>query len=408
MRIISHKEVPFPDDLEGRLNVVLNIVNTEFKMITLLHLNNIPTNESEIRAKVKRTVGKSTYLPLKKSFRNYCCNTLFSTGTVAEEEIIKDEDKNSYFGYCLTTAGKDYGLPISAFSLNYVVQNQKSMFKILRKTSPKGETRAPLNIIKTLEALKSGNKKSIVDLEKITSINRVTILNSIRSLSSIGFLQYESIGETRKGEGYITYEWISKKSPNEVKPIISNSHLTKDISQLLHQRGSVTGAEVKKALGLLKRKDISMVLSELVKQEFARRKRWKGGEEQSEVNILEKGRNFLTNFVEPIKEALGDGPALQEMQKFHNLFVNSQSFREYTISAINLYKSISPILNGKTKEERFQQILDYLKCNPGSRPSEVAKDLSYKMISLYLTQLVKTEAIRKEKIGKKVRYYINQ
>ena len=55
MRVIEHRENPFPEDLEGRLNAILNVVNTELKALTLLHLDDTPRSGQEIKARVRET-----------------------------------------------------------------------------------------------------------------------------------------------------------------------------------------------------------------------------------------------------------------------------------------------------------------------------------------------------------------
>lgn len=48
MEVLSHEEKPFPpvEDLEGRLNAVFNIVNTELKSATMLVLDDNPAEAS--------------------------------------------------------------------------------------------------------------------------------------------------------------------------------------------------------------------------------------------------------------------------------------------------------------------------------------------------------------------------
>ena len=58
------KKNPFPNDLEGRLDALLSIVNTEFKSLTLLHLDTEHAlTKDEIRTRLKKTLNS---LDIKK------------------------------------------------------------------------------------------------------------------------------------------------------------------------------------------------------------------------------------------------------------------------------------------------------------------------------------------------------
>ena len=140
--VVERKETPFPQDLEGRLNAVLNVINTELKSVTLLHLDDTPAEASEIKARIRETIGMG-YLPIEHAFESYCHKTLFPIGTVAEEIIKRETDELVYPAYSLTEAGKRYGRPIAALALKYAVENKQSLFEILGSTISSGKTRAP-------------------------------------------------------------------------------------------------------------------------------------------------------------------------------------------------------------------------------------------------------------------------
>ena len=76
MEILEERENPFPDDLEGRLNAITNVVNTELKASALLHLDDRYVDRIEIRSRLRDTVGNGVYLPQYTVFGGYCSKSL--------------------------------------------------------------------------------------------------------------------------------------------------------------------------------------------------------------------------------------------------------------------------------------------------------------------------------------------
>src|SRR3989338_6522961 len=83
------EEKSFPEDLEGRLSSVLNSINTELKSVTLLHLDDKPADYSEIKSRVRETIGEG-YLPQSFTFQAYG-KTLYDIALVAKETVLKDD-----------------------------------------------------------------------------------------------------------------------------------------------------------------------------------------------------------------------------------------------------------------------------------------------------------------------------
>jgi len=408
MRVIAHREEPFPDDLEGRLNAILNVVNTELKTVTLLHLDDTPADEHEIKARLRETVGKGSYLPDSSNFRAYCHKTLFPIGTVAEEEVIRDTGENVYLGFRLTESGKKYGLPIAAFTLNYIAQTGQSIFPILGNTNSRGKTRAPLNRVKILEALKEKTLR-VTDLEEILGLDSKGILGALNSLAKIGSIQYDSVGELQKGRINIApYMWVGGRNPEEAQTIRHRVTATKKIAKLMSKIKKADHNKIAELTGIAS-PTVCPILSGLTKQGILKRERWKGREFQSEAKLLDNGRKFLDEYLEPFKDSVSDGQALEEMQEsYEQLMHDSDRFSEYARTAIAVYKQVSPYINKRPRQETNKRIVAYLRKNTGKRPVEIGRVLSLKKPGGYLTPLVKTKVLRKEKKGNEVRYYVNE
>ncbi len=194
--IIIHKfmektvrEREFPQDLESRLGNILNVVNTEFKSITLLHLDDNAADGMTIRERIIRNYPMG-YLPHYGAFLDYCKFSFLPIGSVAEERIRRD-DGSIYVGYTLNESGRKYGLPIAAFSLNWAVENQFSFFNLLGATSSPGKDRSPLARMKILEALYTGESYSL-EISKFIKDNPSSssvIFRHIKSLKELGLIE---------------------------------------------------------------------------------------------------------------------------------------------------------------------------------------------------------------------------
>src|SRR3989344_6122040 len=205
---VINEEKPFPDDLEGRLAAVVNAVNTEFKTISLLHLDDVPADKGEIRRRLRETVGRK-YLPKGRAFGGYG-NTFYDVALVAKQTVVRDEGDIQSIGYSLTEAGRKFGLPIANSTLRYAVDTHRSMFHVLGPTNSRGNSRAPYNRIKILEEL----RKVILrerDLVAILGLTSSDIQEHLLRLQKIGFVQFESVGSKTKGK--FLWRW---KGNNEV------------------------------------------------------------------------------------------------------------------------------------------------------------------------------------------------
>ncbi|MEK6935018.1 MAG: hypothetical protein AABW46_04015 [Nanoarchaeota archaeon] len=406
MRVIEHRENPFPEDLEGRLNAILNVVNTELKALTLLHLDDTPRSGQEIKARVRETVGKGIYLPRYDAFSDYCHKTLFPIGTVAEKDVIYEDSERIVTGYKLTEAGKKYGMPIVAFTLDYIARNRISMYNILGSTQSYGKSRSPFNRTKILDLLRTGVLRE-VDLAKMLDLNKIPILQHLKSLKKIGFIQYDSVGELSKGsKGIFIYQWLEGKKVTEVVAVDKKPILTRKVAEKLKE---LKESDRNQLAGLLEynRWNVSTILSGLERQGIVKSKKWKGGELLSEASLLDKGKRFVDDHLEKVKDALSEGPALEEMHSLLEQLINDpDKLSEYSRIAIEEYKKVSPAINKKPLEETNEKILDFVRKNPGVRPVEIKTILSLPYHNL--SSLVKSGELRKVKEGRVTKYYVNE
>ncbi len=409
MEIIERRENQFPDDLEGRLNAVLNVVNTEFKSATLLHLDDSPAEADEIRARIRETVGNGVYLTQAKTFRGYCHKTFLPIGTVAEELIRRESVEAVYPAWRLTEAGRRYGRPIACLALEYAVDNGISLYAVLGPTHSRGKKRAPLNRVRILKALSENESLTETDLARKSEMACNGILVALEKLKQVGFVEFDSIGELRKGKSVIIYSWIDGKAPEDAKPVYAFPALTKKIAELGKEKRRLTYEKVCELLGgPFARQMITSVLSGLAKQGFMEREKgFTGGVKQSEVRITDKAGSFM-DFVYRAEEILSGKLSEREMQEIYFSFINREDYRESLRKAFEMYKEVSPQTNKKPREETNEMIIRFLRNNNGARGCELRKALKLKFgcTGSYLTPLVKAKILRKVKDGRETRYYV--
>jgi len=410
IEVLEERENPFPDDLEGRLNAITNVVNTELKALTILHLDDRYVDKREIKSRLRDTVGDGAYLPNSHSFGGYCSRSLLPNGVVEGDiQIINARDSKEFKGYRLTEAGKKYGRPIAAFTLDYVLRMGRSMFEIFGSTQSHGKTRAPLTRIKILECLGNGEELRVSDLAKLfQTYNSQTLLNNIKSLSEIGFVDFGSVGDM-DGKSFVVYQWVNGKNLEEVKPYMGDVSLTKEVSEALSVTESLNLEEARRLVGRERKPGISNILSHLVRGGFARRVSEFTKDKRSRVRLLEPGNQFLNEWIEPVKDDLQEGNYLTEMQRlYEHLISDEQRFREVSRKGIKLYKRVSPNIDRKPKEETDGRIIKYLRDNPGCRPKEVCDKLDLSNPSKYLISLTRLGILTKKKEGKSVNYFVDE
>lgn len=404
----------FPDDLDSRLNAVLNVVNTELKSATLLHLDNRPADKHEIKARVRGTIGRGNYLPGTYCFLAYCRTTLFPIGMVAREEITRDEGDSISVGYSLTDAGRKYGLPIAAFSLRYAVDNDLSLFTILGSTASSGEVRSPIVRARIIKAL-ADKDLSEIELKRLSLPHRASfraiscssiVINHIIPLQEAGLIDFISESDDVAGVAIHFVPTLKQGTPT---PFRRNTLLTQKVLNHLNLRDSLTSSETASFLGHSRSSDSLNILNHLFRQGFAERSKPIGKysfNNSTLVSLNKRGRLFIDEYLVPVENALTNGTSLNELTEDYKFFINNpEHFAEVIRGGINLYREVSPKINQRPCDETLRIILAYLHKNPGARPIDIEKDLDISRVQNHLTPMVKSGSVRKDNLGHGTRYY---
>ncbi len=395
------KEYPFPNDLEGRLNAVLNVVNNPFKMLSLFTLDRqYPKTYSEIHTGVKNIIRENVRIPLLGSFESYLDLTLVPIGLVAKEEFTSYSQDYFSIGYCLTEAGQKY-LPVIAFSLEYMAENNLDFFKIFGSTQSRGSIRAPLLRTKILKGLIKLGEVKETGLSKYLRINS-DITSPIKSLKNQGFINFESIGESKRGKPCCFYE-VTKKVYEDSIDIENRPKLTKTLVDYIKNKENINAIQVSQDLEIHK-SYACVMLNSLVDKGFLNRIGFEKNK-NTKISITKKGEK-LVDYLTFIGDALMDGENLDLMRNccYNEFICNPSKLEEYASKVCISHSKSSRYMNKESSEEKIEKIIKYLRENPGERFNRLAESFS----PTFLSRIVKSGKVRKEKLGREARYYLNE
>lgn len=369
----------FPSDPDGRLDCLTNVVNTEFKTLTLLSLGNQPMNGSDIRRAIRDVVGEGVYLPHKNSFKAYCEHTLFPIGVVAKDSYKGDGG----IGYSLTEEGRKYGFPIAAFALDWAIINNKSLYNILGSTTSPGERRSPLNKINILKALENEEIFSVRELTSKSLVSNGSVSRHIPLMAQEGLVYYNS-GGSLDGMRRVN-------APLSQKISLTIKGTSARILELLIENPNLLGEEMAKRIGV-RGSTISYHLRSLLEGgviSYDLKKR------DSQVQIKALGKSFLEGFAYPAEDIVRDGDYLIKGEELYQTIHSDVELKiAYWTKALEIYRNASPMVNHSSGP--IGQIINYLERNPYSKPFEIARDLGKKAVTNELRKLLGSGKIVKD------------
>ena len=191
----------FPENEEVRLEAVLNSVNSELKQAVVLALNGFPASPTDIWRRIERQT--TVQLPGIHVMGEYCNQSLVNIGLVASEEynrlLIPGLARKQFV---ISEAGSKYGQPLAAYSLKFAVDNNISLYSVLSSTHSKGDSRAPYNRVRVLEAVRDG-ASTIPEIAgtglRLKNLGSV-ISKQIAQLAKLGLINYQSTGPNKDGQ----------------------------------------------------------------------------------------------------------------------------------------------------------------------------------------------------------------
>lgn len=195
MSKIRTNERKFPRGLEERVERVYPAINGESKSLTLMHLDRKHfLTAADIYHGIEGTLRGKGYLPDERTISGYCSGSLFLAGLVSVRELVSDEGEVSKRGYRLTDAGVKYGLPISAFALDYAARECVSLYRFLGSTKSFKEPSSESNGVRILEMLMKEGEVNETKISHALNIGMDTVVSQLRKLKNAGLVDFSSVG----------------------------------------------------------------------------------------------------------------------------------------------------------------------------------------------------------------------
>lgn len=361
---IQRREVPFPRDLDGKLEAIFASFNASPKAAVQLILSESVTGRDDLNREFRRlTVGTSLESFHNDTASRYTEDSLCRIGLVAKGVILDLFGHEKVIGYALTRSGKRYGQPAAAKMLEFESQNGFSLSPIFGKTQlSKGDRRAPLTRAKILRFLNGGTKREI-DIAVALGVNHELVRSSCVALAEAGAVEFDSI-KPQTGEDQVSFELgdIGKLNPK------SDVVLTRKIAQIcmeLAKNGEqITQSSVfsmlpegrnrsPKSLAI----NISHALNDLAEnQGFLKRGKYRGAETLSVIKLKDKGIVIVEELIEPILNMLANGDQLHEFTA--NVLPRVKgNLEHYVKETVDLYYPYSKSYAIEDKSNRKRMVM---------------------------------------------------
>lgn len=320
----------------------------------------------------------------KKHVMEYSKRSLCDVGLLTEEYKINERGVKNIVGHGVTERGRKIGIPIALSVLWYENKTNQSLYPALGQTSSNGETRAPSNKAWVLDYLVRhpyGSREA--DLVTTLGIPQRIIGANLKQLRDSGMIDYKAIA-FNTGITQIRYEKIEGKDLANAALYPPDRALQNQIIKILQGSvESISGADVlerfpdefKQRCKTLKDR-ITSILSYLSTRGYlARVDGFKGGNKQSDVFLIPKGRDLYTRIVYPAL-LLSSGGSLSETHLSH-LHEASNNLSLYACNSAELYYPHSASNKIRKFTENRLKVLEILRDSPDS--SFTTQELSKKM-----------------------------
>src|SRR3989338_865250 len=388
----------YPSTLEGRLNALINSINTEPKQITLLLLREYPQTGNELCKSFKKTT-KNVWPLNRRNFHDYCGLSFVMYG-LAKEELISIKQNLKSRAWSSTNANEKFGKNAALFALQLGAKYNISLFEIFKSSNSPSAKQAPYTRYLTLEyLLKSGGARRI-DLSEYSSSSTVNILDHLRELERIGLVNYTSMGT--EGEKCTQYSWIGG-DPKDVKPVSRQKNITSDVVKYLTEVGVAHRNEISKFLSTLdyyKNRDfdklnhnVSIILGGIASQGFAKSSHIYN-EQKSFAKLTDMGKLITT-----------DLQYLRNLADNNDISIIKFNLEDYASEAVLRYKNVYSFGKSKDFLERCQVIYELIDKNKKINKRDIRLNIGVN-IGIHLNYLLKENKITKERIGRNVYYSI--
>jgi len=321
----------------------------------------------------------------------HCRDSLSPIGLVTKEALSPD---GTAFGYEITNYGLTTGFNFAGLLLKWSYDHPSFSLRQMFASTPSpvvkdentlGKKRAQETRYKIFWEITTNptDRIRIVDIANVTDEFQSIIGRHLYNLGKNGVISYES---TQRGQP-IAYYRLKGVVPNtepeqyrDEKTLSTRVYktLTQKPNEYLSSRQVADFLikeypEYRKRFGKKVPSEISRVLSHFANQGYCERKRFIGGQFQSEVHLSDEQRETIVSLVTAIdKFMIGGRQTIEEGKKFAQRVANDpQLFSELMLKA----KEASPFANITSREDMQSYLLSILYEHPNSTVNQVQQFL---------------------------------
>lgn len=396
----------FPRGREARLRAVLGCMNGELKQAILLLADEQPRTKTGIQRLLEAHTDEA--LPGSGTFYDYCFQTLTPAGFLIHDCLGKGL-KARYNCFKLSAAGRRYGRPLAAYSLQYAVENKISLYELFGPTSSGGGSSGPYNRARIMELVAAGCNQ-IVSLAEQIGLSHTDISHHLRHLQAKGLLRFDSL---TSAPGFKSYRWVRGRRPEEAKTIANRKKLTEAVIHWLYRHKQGDHRQIAGAVGCRHLQDVSKVLVGLAQQGLAFTEF--SSTHRSRVELGKQAGPVL-DYLKTVRGALRDGPELARITtRVKHWYRHPETLKQHLNAALALYMNISPTVNRKNSAEREEELIECIERfqseqGRGPRPSEMMKKLGWNhgTLRIYLHSLLREGRLTRQQQKGSVRYRLQE
>lgn len=351
----------------SRLERLLRGINTEVKLLALLALDKErPQTGFDIRRQLRERIDDDSLVPAQNSFETVCRDCLRPSGAVQETKKVSGTGKRQkeVKSYALTELGEHLFQPVAGFVLNYVASKTEgreepdSIYSILGFSSSKGVSCAPLNRFLLLEALANETAITETQLARNTGLKISLLSKHLRSLHDLGYLEFRSVGKNGDRDKLYKFEAVETDSPLPRADKIAPTLIAEVYKILKDEEKAVIKDIVPRVRK--SRETVGRVLASLISSGHVKRAEgpWAVASHSSEIKPLMKTTNVACELLFPIRNAVEEGPWLNNMRDNYlaKLQKCSDLFQAAAITALNKYNQVSSHKNAWKPEQALIEI----------------------------------------------------
>lgn len=387
------------DDEMG--NLISAVGNHEAKAITLgMMESNVVYSAGDISRRLTQVQeGKGWNIDRTVMF-GYLGKSLCPIGLVANEVINPDLSR---FGYIKTDYGKQQGDALAGILLDFSLRHPEiSLFDVFGSTQSRSKPqetsniefrkRAPITRLKLFwELITRDLPVRVVDIMNALDDPGSTVTAHLVDLSETGILSFES---QPKGQPVVYYSLSDEQPLYDPKPYAGEKSKTDFALKLLrkHPDKEWTLEEVEKEYLNFSGENIldksaasyrgrfSWILSNLVRDKYAKRGKFVPREKQSEINLNEGQKNMLFDLVYALDRFQDQDPEVVQfgLRRLKEIMADPDKISILTRKA----REHSPYSNSTDIEELSSNISQFIRLNPGCTIHEVRNHLLHSGIRI--------------------------